>query len=98
MDKLKVKDKNGKDTGDLEIPSLLHYDFEAYTNLKALQKSLENKGGKVSADLKNLNFRDKKIEALKVRCNEMVEMIEDAKRKAEAFYELAGWKEGTRII
>ena len=87
----KLQDKNG----DIVVPALLHYDLDAYMELKRMQASFGNGAGNLSADLKNLNFRNEKIEALKKRCDETIEMIEKAKEKAEAFYELAGWEENT---
>ncbi len=83
-----LKDKK---SGDLVIPSMLHFDEEAYNDLCELEKSMRNGDGKIEGELKGLNFKDPKIQALKVRCSEYKAMIKDAQIRANAFYKLAGW-------
>ena len=64
----KIRDEK---TGDITIPTMLHFDLEAWTRIQNLKKSLEDNDGVITGELKDLNFRDKKIDALKTRCIEM---------------------------
>ena len=76
-------------TGDLVIPSLLHYDEKAYRDICDLTDPL--KEDEIDAKLLPL-FRKSKIDAIKKRAREIKTSIEQAREKAEAFYRLAGWK------
>ena len=75
-------------TGDLVIPSLLHYDEKAYRDICDLTDPL--KEAEIDAKLLPL-FRKSKIDAIKKRAREIKTSIEQAREKAEAFYRLAGW-------
>jgi hypothetical protein len=79
--------------GSLNIPSLLHYDYEAYLNIKKLAEGETEQ--LVKGQMKGLDFSDKKIAAIKKRCIQMKAEIEDAQKRAEAFFKLAGWDETT---
>lgn len=76
-------------TGDLVIPSLLHYDKKAYQDISDLADS--KKDIDLDANLLPL-FRKSKIDAIKKRAKEIKDSIDKAREKAEAFYRLAGWK------
>ena len=82
-------------TGDLVVPSLLHYDRKAYDSICQLAED-PTKITEMNSQLAELNFRKQKIEAIQKRCKEMKAAIEDAQKKAEAFYKLAGWTSGAK--
>ena len=79
-----------KETGDLVIPTMLHYDADAYKSISDLADPAM--ADMMEARLKSLNFRQSKIDALKKRAVEMKKQIDEAWKKAEAFYVLAGYK------
>jgi hypothetical protein len=79
-----------KETGDLVIPTMLHYDADAYKSISDLTDPAM--ADMMEARLKSLNFRQSKIDALKKRAVEMKKQIDEAWKKAEAFYVLAGYK------
>ena len=79
-----------KETGDLVIPTMLHYDAEAYKSISDLADPAMAEV--MEARLRSLNFRQSKIDALKKRAVEMKKQIDEAWKKAEAFYVLAGYK------
>lgn len=76
--------------GNIEVPSLLHYDREAYNNICAIAEGQD--GGQLEIRLKELNFDDKKIQGIRTRCRELKTFLQDAEKKAKYFYILAGWK------
>ena len=78
--------------GDLEIPSLLHYDHEAFKSLQKSVADYKNPDSLAVHKLKELGLSDEKINALAQRNEEMLEKIKDASQKAEIFYKAAGWK------
>jgi hypothetical protein len=83
------------ETGDIVIPTMLHFDMDAWIGIQTMKSSLEGKDGIITGDLKGLGFRDAKIDKLRQRCADMEKMVLEAKNKAEAFYRLAGWKNDT---
>lgn len=76
------------EAGDLEIPSLLHFDYDSYEQIRI---AANGDDPQMEADLKLLNFSDAKIQAFKQRCKDTLDFLEKAKVKAQAFYRLAGW-------
>ena len=87
-----LKTLTDEKTGDLVIPSLLHYDKKAYDSICQLAED-PAKITEMNSQLTDLNFRKEKISAIQKRCKEMKAAIEEARKKAEAFYKLAGWFE-----
>lgn len=79
--------------GNLEIPSLLHFDEEAHEALKTRAKDYADKNSAAYQKLKELGLSDDKIKAIADRDNEYLKNLETARLKAEAFYRLAGWTE-----
>ena len=79
--------------GDLEIPSLLHFDYDTYQKIKAVAEG--NDSAIIRSRMKAVDFSDAKINAIRKRCQDTVEYLKTAERKAQAFYKLAGWDEKT---
>ena len=91
-----LKELTDPETGDIVVPSLLHYDGKAYHDFLELQKKLNS--GALESNLKQLNFKNKKIEKLKERVNQIVTNLKNAERKAKAFYKLQGLPEDTKFF
>ena len=91
-----LKELTDPETGDIVVPSLLHYDGKAYRDFLELQKKLNS--GALESNLKQLNFKNKKIEKLKERVNQIVTNLKNAERKAKAFYKLQGLPEDTKFF
>ena len=77
--------------GDLEIPSLLHYDHEAYKSLQKSVAEFKDPNSLIVHKLKELGLSQDKISALAARNEEMLNKIEIAQEKAQKFYQAAGW-------
>ncbi|MBQ7707792.1 MAG: hypothetical protein IJT72_08430, partial [Lachnospiraceae bacterium] len=54
--------------------------------------------GSLESNLKQLNFKQSKIDMIKVRCSEMVNNLREAERKAKAFYKLQGLPDDTKFF
>ncbi len=80
------------DHGNLVIPTMLHYDKEAFDKLQASVAEYRDKNSLAVHRLRELGLSDEKIEALAKRNEEQVNHIINAREKAEAFYKAAGWK------
>ena len=79
------------ENGDIDLPTFLHYDEEAYEGLKRLAS--DDTVDELNLKLKALDFNERKIMMNKVRAQEMLVQIDEAKRKAETIYKLMGWTE-----
>lgn len=77
--------------GDLEIPSMLHYDNEAYERLCQSIHDFEDPNSAIVNKLKKIGLSDEKINAIATRNKEMKAKIDKANIKAQAFYKAAGW-------
>ena len=77
-------------TGDLIMPAMLHFDQKTYDNICMLADPKQRKD--VVTRYKTLNFRKEKIDALIKRAEEMLPMIKEAQKKAEAFFRITGAK------
>ncbi len=88
------KDMNtlSNENGDLEIPSMLHFDYAAYMQIREIATRDDPQ---MEADLKLLNFSEAKVKGIKKRCQDILSHLETARKKAEAFFRLAGWKSDT---
>ena len=77
--------------GNLNLPTMLHFDNDAY---QKLQNSVVNYRNKDSVEYRKLLERGlsaEKIEALAKRNEEMLAKVGEAAKKAELFYKVAGW-------
>ena len=83
------------DNGNYNLPTILHYDKAAYDVIKDVAEGKKPITADIKKKLKELNFTDKKNDAVINRCKELKAYIDDAKKKAEAFYKLAGWDSKT---
>ena len=79
------------ENGDITLPTYLHYDLKAYEGLKRLAS--DDTLDLMRLKLKALDFNEKKILMNKLRAQEMLEQIEEARKKALIFYQLMGWTE-----
>ena len=77
--------------GNLEIPTMLHYDKDAFNQLEQKVKGYEDKNSLIYQRLKERGISDDKIQATAKRGREMVDTLKKAEKKAKAFYRLAGW-------
>ena len=78
--------------GNLEIPSMLHFDADAYRQLQKTVNEFNNPNSVIVQKLKEVGLSDEKIQALHTRNVEMLNYIDNvAKPKAMAFYRAAGW-------
>ncbi len=77
--------------GDLEIPSMLHYDREAYDRLCKSINDFEDPNSIIVSKLKKIGLSDDKIRAIAQRNREMKKKLDLANIKAQAFYKAAGW-------
>ncbi|MBO6260504.1 MAG: hypothetical protein J6N47_06725 [Lachnospiraceae bacterium] len=84
-----LQDKDG--SGDITLPTYLHYDEDAYEGLKKLAS--DDTVDLLNLKLKALDFNERKILMNKARAKEMLAQIDEAKKKAEIFYKLMGWTE-----
>ena len=73
------------ENGDVEIPNLLHYDYEAYQQLKQMEQDFES--GDLELEMQEAKLSQKKIDAFRTRVKEEIRMVEDMKAKAEKFFE-----------
>ena len=81
------------ENGDIEIPSLLHFDYDAYQEIKDVAEG--KKDTFINPKMKSVDFSNEKIDAIRNRCKDTIKYLDTAMKKAQAFYKLAGWKEGT---
>ena len=79
-------------SGNLIIPSMLHFDREAYDQLKEANKQFKDPNSLMISQLKELGFSEEKIDALRKRNQEILDDIKTASEKAAEFYKAAGWK------
>ena len=77
--------------GDFEIPTMLHYDNEAYMALQKAVVDYRNPNSVAVNNLKKLGLSNEKIEALARRNEQMLEHINNARDKALLFYKAAGY-------
>ncbi|SEP84310.1 hypothetical protein SAMN02910369_00717 [Lachnospiraceae bacterium NE2001] len=77
--------------GDLELPTLLHYDKEAKDQLEARVKDYEDPNSQAYMKLREVGLSKEKIEALAKREREMLNNLVEAEKKALQFYKAAGW-------
>jgi hypothetical protein len=80
--------------GNLEIPSMLHFDADAYRELQRTVNEFNNPNSVIVQKLKEVGLSDEKIQALHTRNVEMLDYINNvAIPKAQAFYRAAGWNQ-----
>jgi hypothetical protein len=80
------------ESGNIEVPTMLHYDKDAYDQLQKSVIDLGNPESNAVLELKELGFSQDKIDALKARNQEQLDQIEWAKNKAQLFYKACGWE------
>ena len=79
--------------GNIIVPTLLHYDNEAYEKLKQAVNDYNDPNSVEVNKLKKLGMSEEKIAAIVTRDREMLKHLEDAKINADNFYKAAGWTE-----
>ncbi len=77
--------------GNIEIPTLLHFDKEAKDALERSVAEYENPNSAAVMKLKETGLSDDKIAALAARNKEMLQNLVKAEEKARLFYKAAGW-------
>ncbi len=76
--------------GNLIVPNLLHYDREAYNQLKDKVEQYKDPNSKIVQKLKEIGLSQEKIDALAKRDEEIVKQLETAQEKAKLFFKAAG--------
>ncbi len=100
MQALHRKDQEPGEEGDLYVPTLLHYDNEAYKNLCELDRKLNEGDPDLIGKLNDRHITDEagqgrisKLQALKNRVRETIDQLKAAEKAAQNFYKAMGYDE-----